>query len=233
MNQYITEIMEKKGSASYSHPLISSISKIKGRHLPVKNMKISAGADQMRGGGKVQHGAIDISIPVGSPVYAIADGIILDAKQLPNSKEGIFKKHGGTATGLCGSLVNMKIPHPGSPSGYTYVGYCHLSKVNPSLKKGMQVPGGTIIGYSGGKPGAPGAGNTTGPHLHLTIRPGDSGFKSNSLSGKNEVYDTWFKGASSDGVDYGWTRVLAYGGFATAGLLSVLLGWMVYKRKKG
>lgn len=230
-NQYIDTIISKEGSAAYSHPLISSIKKIKGRHLPVKTMKVSAGADQKRSGGKVQHNAIDISIPVGTPVYAIADAIVLSANQLPNSKAGIYKKHGGTSTGKCGSSVNIKVPHPGSPTGYTYVGYCHLSKVNPKLKKGMQIPGGTILGYSGGKPGAPGAGNTTGPHLHLTIRPGDDKWTSNSLSGKNEVYNTWFQGANSDGVDYGWTKVLAYGGFATAGILTTLLGWMIYKRK--
>jgi hypothetical protein len=30
-------------------------------------------------------------------------------------------------------------------------------------------------------------------------------------------------------VEYGWTRVLAYGGFAAAGILTALLGWMVVK----
>ena len=229
MNQYLSTILSKEGSASYRHPLISSIKKIKGRHLPVKQMRVTAKADQQRG--KVQHNAIDIGIPVGTPVYAIADGIILDAKQLPNSRAGIYVKQGGTSTGRCGSLVNMKVPHPGSPTGYTYVGYCHLSRVNPKLKKGMKIPGGTIIGYSGGKPGAPGAGNTTGPHLHITIRPGDDRWKSNSLSAKNAVYDTWFKGANSGGVDYGWSKILAYGGFATAGLLTIVLGLMIATRK--
>jgi hypothetical protein len=33
-------------------------------------------------------------------------------------------------------------------------------------------------------------------------------------------------------VNYGWTRVLAYGGFAAAGVLSIVLGMLVYNRKK-
>ena len=51
--------------------VITSIRKIKGRTLPLPEMRITAGASQQRG--KVQHGAIDIGIPVGTPVYAIAD----------------------------------------------------------------------------------------------------------------------------------------------------------------
>ncbi len=227
MNPYIDIILSKEGSAAYKHPLISSIKKIKNKHLPVAEMRVTAKADQQRG--KVQHNAIDIGIPVGTPVYAIADGIILSAKQLPESKAGIYVKQGGTSKGKCGSLVNMKVPHPGSPTGYTYVGYCHLRHVNPKLKKGKKVKGGTLIGYSGGKPGDPGAGNTTGPHLHITIRPGDATWKKNSLAAKNEVYDTWFDNSKVPGKK-DFTKILAYGGFAAAGLLSILLGYLIIKR---
>ena len=33
-------------------------------------------------------------------------------------------------------------------------------------------------------------------------------------------------------VDYGWSRILAYGGFAVAGILTATLGWMIVSRKK-
>jgi hypothetical protein len=32
-------------------------------------------------------------------------------------------------------------------------------------------------------------------------------------------------------VDYGWSRILAYGGFAVAGVLTATLGWMIVTRK--
>ena len=44
----------------------------------------------------------------------------------------------------------------------------HLSIVTVSA--GDDVVAGQAIGLSGGEPGTPGAGNTTGPHLHLGIR---------------------------------------------------------------
>lgn len=33
-------------------------------------------------------------------------------------------------------------------------------------------------------------------------------------------------------VNYGWSRILAFGGFAVAGILTATLGWMVVSRKK-
>jgi murein DD-endopeptidase MepM/ murein hydrolase activator NlpD len=232
MNPYLGILLDKQGSRSID--LVRSIKKIKNRHLPLKEMRITAKADQQRG--KVQHGAIDVGVPVGSKVYAIADAIVLGTKQLPNSKAGIYKKHGGTSSSLCGSSVALKVPHPGSPSGYTYVNYCHLSKVNPRLKKGQKIRGGTVIGLSGGKKGAPGAGNTTGPHLHMSIRPGDTRFKSNKLSAKNAVYDNWFKGAYAPGqgnflakASKTTNKILAYTGFTAAGLLTIYLGYRLVK----
>jgi murein DD-endopeptidase MepM/ murein hydrolase activator NlpD len=216
VNKYInaltTEAPKKHGSKSVS-PLIASIRGISNRFIPSKIMKISAGADQKRG--KVRHGAIDISMPVGTPVYAIGDGIILSAKELKKDKSGIYVKHGGSSSSKCGSTVSMKIPHKESPSGYTFVNYCHLSKVNPKLKSGTKVKGGEWIGNSGGKPGDYGAGNTTGPHLHLTIRPGDSTFKSNGLASMPEVYQSWFYGAKSPGFIEKAKRGVLYTGVSS------------------
>jgi murein DD-endopeptidase MepM/ murein hydrolase activator NlpD len=229
MNKYINIIMENEKQGSQSFSLLSSIRGIKNRFLPSKIMKLSAGADQARG--KVQHGAIDISMPVGTPIYAIADGIILTAKQLPRNKSGIYQKHGGTSDSKCGSTVSMKVPHKGSPSGYSYVNYCHLSKVASGIVKGSTVKGGQLIGYSGGKKGDYGAGNTTGPHLHLTIRPGDSSFKSNRFAAMPDVYKTWFSGANTPGFFAGVKRTAKFAGYSSLVLLGCYTAYKVYEEK--
>jgi murein DD-endopeptidase MepM/ murein hydrolase activator NlpD len=50
--------------------------------------------------------------------------------------------------------------------GY-YTWYAHMSGFK--VKVGDRVRQGDPIGYSGGAPGAPGAGTSTGPHLHFGI----------------------------------------------------------------
>jgi len=167
--------------------LLDTIKDIKNRYLPVPEdmFRVGAKADQQRG--KVQHGAIDIPCPVGTPVYAIADGYI-EKYSFPN------KTYTG-GSGACGNQIAMIFPHKGSSSGWSWANYCHLSSPVDGIKEGDFVKGGTLIGYSGGKPGDPGAGNTTGPHLHLRIQLDSRNFGSNDWSAKNETYDTWFNDA--------------------------------------
>ena len=228
MNKYIEAITNPPKSGSQSKDMISSIRGIKNRFIPSKILKISADANQKRG--KVQHGAIDIAMPVGTPIYAIADGIVITAKQLPKNKSGIFHKHGGTSDSLCGSTVALKVPHKESPTGFTYVNYCHLKSISPRVKKGGTVKGGQLIGYSGGKKGDYGAGNTTGPHLHLTIRLGDDRFRSNKYAAIPEVYKTWFSGAKTPGFFESVKRGVKYTGYSSLALLGC---YTIYKTVKG
>ena len=54
--------------------------------------------------------------------------------------------------------------------------FSHLSKLSPAIidamKQGRKIGAGTIFALSGGVPGKPGAGNTTGAHLDVTTRRG-------------------------------------------------------------
>lgn len=100
-------------------------------------------------GNKTQnHKGVDLPTPVGSPVYAPADGKVDAARD--------------TTPNGCGGFV--KITHP---ELQLQTKYCHLSKwlVTP----GQEVKKGQVIAYSGGQRGAQYAGNSEGPHLHYEV----------------------------------------------------------------
>jgi murein DD-endopeptidase MepM/ murein hydrolase activator NlpD len=83
------------------------------------------------------HHGVDYAAPVGSPVYSIGDGVIIQ-------------------TGYNGGAGNMvKIKHN---SVYSTV-YMHLSKYPKGIKQGVYVKQGDVIGYVGS------TGLSTGPHL--------------------------------------------------------------------
>ena len=87
------------------------------------------------------HRGTDFAAPLGTPIMASGNGIILKA-------------------GRCGGGGNcVKIKHN---STYSTV-YAHLSKFGGSIKKGKRVKQGQIIGYVGS------TGKSTGPHLHYEV----------------------------------------------------------------
>lgn len=90
--------------------------------------------------------AADVPLPVGTPLYALADSTVAFA---------------GPA-GSCGYTVTLH--HAPTPA---YITYCHLSRIDVST--GTILEAGESLGISGGARGAEGAGNSTGPHLHLHI----------------------------------------------------------------
>jgi hypothetical protein len=96
---------------------------------------------------KGPHKGIDIPASVGTPIKAISDGKIIGAGELdPDCGDGVSIQHAG---GFISS-------------------YCHLSGVKVS--NGQTVIQGDTIGLTGGAVGAPGSGNSKGPHLHLTLK---------------------------------------------------------------
>jgi len=92
------------------------------------------------------HSGVDIRVPVGTPVKAAAGGYVA------------WNRHGR----MYGNYT--MIIHPGNIATV----YAHLSKF--MAKSNTYIDRGTIIGLSGGMPGQPGAGLSTGPHLHFEVR---------------------------------------------------------------
>jgi murein DD-endopeptidase MepM/ murein hydrolase activator NlpD len=87
------------------------------------------------------HTGQDFAAPVGTPVHALADGTIIFA-----SYDGAYGN-------------KIAIQHEGGLVTW----YAHLSAYEVEI--GDKVEAGQLIGRVGD------TGNTTGPHLHLEIRP--------------------------------------------------------------
>ncbi len=93
-----------------------------------------------------EHPGTDIPVSVGTPIRAAAGGYVAWSRR--------GKQYGNY----------MMLIHP---SGIATV-YAHLSGF--VAQADTYVERGEVIGYSGGKPGDPGAGLSTGPHLHFEVR---------------------------------------------------------------
>ena len=94
----------------------------------------------------MEHYAIDIPTPQGSPVYAAAEGEVLEVHDQGMGYSTISLQHKG-------DLVTL---------------YGHVSEI--LVSPGDYVAAGERIALSGGRPGSKGAGLlTTGPHLHLEV----------------------------------------------------------------
>ena len=93
------------------------------------------------------HNGIDIAVPVGTPVKAVADGIVYYAGANDPKGYGQYV------------IITHKI------NGKTITSeYGHLSSWN--VRAGQQIKQGQVIAKSGN------TGHSQGPHLHLTIREG-------------------------------------------------------------
>ncbi|MEN8193510.1 MAG: M23 family metallopeptidase [Bacteroidota bacterium] len=111
---------------------------------PIKGGRISSvfGSQRILNGiPKNLHNGLDIAVPRGTPVYAMADGIVrLAADNFYYPGNYILLDHG--------QGLNSQ--------------YLHLSKIN--VKKGDRVKKGQIIGKVGT------TGRSTGPHLHWSVQ---------------------------------------------------------------
>ena len=88
------------------------------------------------------HTGLDFAAPEGTPIRAVANGTIIE-------------------TGWAGAYGNRTAERL---EDGTVLWYCHQSAIQ--VQPGDVVAGGQVIGLVGA------TGNTTGPHLHLEVRPG-------------------------------------------------------------
>ncbi len=93
-----------------------------------------------------EHPGIDLRAGVGTPIKAAGGGYVAWTKTGKSYGNYVMIVHAGGLATL----------------------YAHLSKFN--AQPGTYVERGDIIGYTGGMPGTPGAGLSTGPHLHFEVR---------------------------------------------------------------
>lgn len=77
-----------------------------------------------------------------------------------------------TFTGINGKYGNLvTIKHSNGVSTY----YAHLSRIKAKVGDLIEPGKSLLIGYSGGIKGAPGSGNSEGPHLHFEVRDSKGG----------------------------------------------------------
>ena len=110
---------------------------------PVEIMKFSSGFGYRQspiGGASRNHKGIDIPGPVGTPIYATADGMIGRAQWVSGYGKYVEIEHG--------NAVQTR--------------YGHLSAMN--VVPGQRIKKGDILGYMGS------TGRSTGSHLHYEVR---------------------------------------------------------------
>jgi murein DD-endopeptidase MepM/ murein hydrolase activator NlpD len=111
--------------------------------IPVEGVRTSSGFGMREHpvlGGRRAHKGIDLAGPVGTPVYAPADGVVAKAEWFSSYGLYIQVEHGGELE----------------------TRYGHLSRLN--VAAGQFVHKGDLIGFIGT------TGRSTGPHLHYEVR---------------------------------------------------------------
>ena len=91
------------------------------------------------------HNGIDIAVPVGTPLKAVADGIIVEARNADGYGKFVVIEHN-----ISGKIITSE--------------YGHILRW--TVSKGQKVKQGQIIAISGNE------GRSQGPHCHLTLRIG-------------------------------------------------------------
>lgn len=122
--------------------------------MPVLGGRISQGygatAFAQTGYAGKRHNGIDIAAPIGTPIYAAAEGTVA----------AVGNQDAYCPRGAYGRFIAIR-----HPNGLVTL-YAHLSQA--SVSPGQAVKRGDVIGYVGA------TGYATGPHLHFTVYAGST-----------------------------------------------------------
>jgi murein DD-endopeptidase MepM/ murein hydrolase activator NlpD len=137
---------------------------------PLDFTRISSGYNRARRhpvlGGVRPHLAVDYAAPTGTPVQAVADGVVKFAGRKAGYGNAVILRH---------------------RANYETV-YSHLSRFGKGIRKGARVTQRHVIGYVGS------TGLSTGPHLdYRVIKDGSfvNPLKQTFLPGKPIAYSSW------------------------------------------
>ncbi|WP_310964514.1 M23 family metallopeptidase [Nocardioides terrisoli] len=111
-------------------------------HLPTLNYHLTGRFGMVSGLWATFHTGLDFATATGTPIFAVANGVI-------------------TSTGWDGPYGNKTVE---TLDDGTEIWYAHQSEID--VQPGQKVTGGQTIGKVGS------TGNTTGPHVHIEVRPG-------------------------------------------------------------
>lgn len=149
----IDSIRSNMISVSYTGSLVN----ISGFVAPITGGRISAGTWAYPGGGL--HLGMDYAVPIGTPLMAPADGIILYANNPAPSNGGYLGNWIGYPYGG-GNTIEMIC----KVNGTTYaISFCHLSREGFAVSAGQSVSQGQQLALTGN------SGNSSGPHCHIEV----------------------------------------------------------------
>ncbi len=97
--------------------------------------------------------AVDISVPVGSPILAARGGVVMQTI-------GGFERAGTRPEKFSERSNIIRVQHEDNTMGL----YAHLKQGGIMVREGQRIQTGQLIGYSGN------TGYSTGPHLHFCLQ---------------------------------------------------------------
>jgi hypothetical protein len=97
------------------------------------------------------HDGVDLAAPTGTPIFAVADGVVLAA----GCTSAYCDRPGNPGLGGCGLRVNL------NHGGGLATRYCHAVRLN--VTSGALVKAEDVLGWVGS------TGNSSGPHLHFEV----------------------------------------------------------------